>query len=396
MLLWGIIYVVAGLASTILGLILNSNLEAQLNALTMGSGNPGTIWIIFGVAIFVIGILFILAKKFLPSKHITPIEKFIGGKNFMLVMVLIVVILFFYIIKSTFLSPDNIKTIFVACSTSGLIAVGMSCLLISGQIDLSAGAAGMFSGLIVAYLLQAGVPWVLAALITIIGAGVLGLFNAFLANVMNFMAFISTLGVMTILQGLGLVITNAQTIAVSDKAFWGLGSTVIFGFFPLPFVIMVAVYVIYGFMLYGTRFGRRMYMCGGNRNAARLAGINPKKITTFLFINNSMLAAVTGIIYTARMHGAASTNVIGSEMTGITAAVLGGVGFMGGSGGMLGAFIGLLLLNSFTSGLVISGLDPYWMIVSQGVLLIAALLLDYFREKSRIKSLKKAAEAAAA
>jgi ribose/xylose/arabinose/galactoside ABC-type transport system permease subunit len=83
-------------------------------------------------------------------------------------------------------------------------------------------------------------------------------------------------------------------------------------------------------------------------------------------------------------------------MTGITAAVLGGVGFTGGSGGMLGAFIGLLLLNSFTSGLVISGLDPYWMIVSQGVLLIAALMLDFFREKSRIKSLKKAAVTAKA
>ena len=321
-------------------------------------------------------------------------KRFLGGKNFTLIIVTAFVILMFFIIKQTYLSIDNIKTIFIACSTSGIIAVGMSCLLISGQIDLSSGAVGMFGGLIVAFLLQAGVPWVVAVLITFAMAAVVGLFNAFLANVMHFMSFISTLGVSTIFIGLGNVVTNAQTIAVSNKAFWSLGSYVVFGIFPLPFVIMVAVFVGYGFMLSSTRFGRRMYMCGGNFNAARLAGINPKKITTVLFVNNSILASLTGIIYTARMHGASPSNVIGTEMTGITASVLGGVGFMGGSGGMVGAFIGLILLNSFTSGLVIAGLDPYWQIVSQGVLLIAALILDFVREKSRIKALKTAARAA--
>lgn len=317
-------------------------------------------------------------------------KRFLGSKNFTLLIVTAIIVLTFFIIKKTYLSIDNIKTIFIACSTSGIIAVGMSCLLISGQIDLSSGSIGMFGGLIVALLLQTGMPWVLAVVITILGAGMIGLFNAFLANVMHFMSFISTLGVMTIFVGLGNVITNAQTIAVSNKGFWQLGSYVVFGIFPLPFVIMGVVFAAYGFMLSSTRFGRRMYMCGGNRNAARLAGINPAKITTVLFVNNSMLAALTGIIYTARMHGASPSNVIGTEMTGITAAVLGGVGFHGGSGGMVGAFIGLILLNSFTSGLVIAGLDPYWQVVSSGVLLIAALTLDFFREKSRIKSLKAA------
>ncbi len=321
-------------------------------------------------------------------------KRSLGGKNFTLIIVTAVIIAFFYIIKQTYLSIDNIKTIFIACSTSGIIAVGMSCLLISGQIDLSSGAVGMFGGLIVAFLLQTGMPWVVAVLITFASAACIGLFNAFLTNGLHFMSFISTLGVSTIFVGLGNVITNAQTIAVSNKAFWSLGSYVLFGVFPLPFVIMVAVFAGYGFMLSSTRFGRRMYMCGGNYNAARLAGINPKKITTVLFVNNSVLAALTGIIYTARMHGAAPSNIIGTEMTGITASVLGGVGFMGGSGGMVGAFIGLILLNSFTSGLVIAGLDPYWQIVSQGVLLIAALMLDFFREKARIRSLKAAPVAA--
>jgi ribose transport system permease protein len=323
------------------------------------------------------------------------LKKFIGGKQFTLIIVTVVIIILFYIIKHTYLSIDNIKTIFIQCSTSGIIAVGMSCLLISGQIDLSSGAIGMFSGLIVALLLATGMPWIVAVIITLAMAACIGLFNAFLANVLNFMSFISTLGVMTIISGLGNVITNAQTIAVSDKAFWGIGSIVLFGVFPLPFVIMVLVFIGYGFMLSSTKFGRRMYMCGGNRNAARLAGISPKKVTTILFANNGALAGLTGIIFTARMHGASSSSIMGTEMTGITAAVLGGVGFMGGSGGMLGAFIGLILLNSFTSGLVIAGLGAYWQIVASGVLLILALTLDYIREKSRIKALKTAAIAAA-
>ncbi len=123
--------------------------------------------------------------------------------------------------------------------------------MISGQIDLSAGAAGMFSGLLVAFLLQAGVPWVLAMLITIVGACVIGLFNAFLANVLNFLSFISTLGVMTIFSGSGYVLTMHRRFLTVTKLF-GESDDGNFRVLPAAVVIMVFVYAIYGFILYGT------------------------------------------------------------------------------------------------------------------------------------------------
>jgi ribose transport system permease protein len=318
----------------------------------------------------------------------SKLKQLLAGKSAILVICMLVFMALFSIININYLSGDNIRSILYACSTTGTIAIGMSCLMISGQIDLSSGATGMLGGLVIAFLLQTGMPWVLALVITLAFGCCIGLINAFFANILNFMSFISTLAIMYVFQGTGNAVTNAQNIAVSNTSFQALGSTNLFGYIPVPFIIMCVLFLFYGFILSSTRFGRRMYMCGGNYNAARLAGINPKKITTILFMNNSAIACLAGAMMASRMHMASPTAVIGTELTGITAAVLGGVSFMGGGGGMGGAFIGLLLLNTFTNGLQVVGLDSYYQVVAQGVLLIAALMLDFFRERNRMRALK--------
>ncbi|SHI21300.1 ribose transport system permease protein [Sporobacter termitidis DSM 10068] len=324
------------------------------------------------------------------------IRRIVGSKNFTLVVVWALIVILFQIINKNYLSTDNIRNIFNSAFVSGTIAVGMSCLLISGQIDLSAGNTGMMAGVIIAFLLQTKMPWVPALLITLCFGAAVGLLNAFFANVLNFMSFISTLAISTAFAGLSLVLTNAQNIAISNRSFWELGSTNVLSIFPLPFFITIILLLIYGFILSSTRFGRRIYMAGGNRNAARLAGINPKKITTILFVNNSMISCLAGALMAARMHMGSPTAITGSDLDAITAAVLGGVAFMGGGGGMLGVFIGLMLLNSFNNGLVVVGLDSYYQIIAKGVLLIAALTLDFYREKSRLKALKESKKAIAA
>ena len=316
------------------------------------------------------------------------IKKILSGKNFTLIIVWAVIVILFWIINKNYLSLDNIRNIFNSAFVSGTIAVGMACLLISGQIDLSAGNTGMMAGVIIAFLLKGNMPWVPALLITLVFGAATGLINAFLANVLNFMSFISTLAISTAFGGLALVLTNAQNIAISNRSFWALGSTNVLSIFPLPFFITIILLIVYGFILSNTRFGRRMYMAGGNPNAARLAGINPKKITTALFVNNSCISCIAGSLMAARMHMGSPSAITGSDLDAITAAVLGGVSFMGGGGGMAGVFIGLMLLNSFKNGLVVVGLDSYYQVVASGVLLIAALMLDFFREKSRIKNLK--------
>lgn len=324
------------------------------------------------------------------------LKKILAKKEATLIIVWAVIVLLFWIINHNYLSPDNIRNIFNSAFVMGTIAVGMSCLLISGQIDLSSGSVGMMAGVIIAFLLQGGMPWFPALIITILMGCVIGAINAAFANGLNFMPFISTLAIATALNGLGLVLTNAQNIAISNRSFWALGSTNVLGIFPLPFFITIVLLAVYGYIMANTRFGRRMYMAGGNPQAARLAGINPKKITSILFINNSAIACIAGSLMAARMHMGSPSAIAGSELDAITAAVLGGISFMGGGGNMFGVFIGLMLLNSFKNGLVVVGLDSYYQVVASGLLLIAALTLDFFREKSRLKSLKASAEAVAA
>lgn len=324
--------------------------------------------------------------------HKNEYGKIAVNKSLMLVLVMAGLILIFYLINSSFLSADNIRTILTSASLSGTIAVGMSLVLISGHVDLSSGATGMMGGLLVATLLQTTMPWPVALLITVLFGCAIGLVISFFVNVLNFMSFITTLALMTVLSGVGLVITNAENIAINNQGFWMLGSINIFGIIPLPFFVMLLLCLIYGFILRYTKFGRSIYMCGGNAGAARLAGINPKTIHTVLFVNNSAIACLAGSLLAARMHNASPSSVIGTELTAITSSVLGGISFMGGSGTMGGAFIGIMLLNVFTNGLVIAGLSSYTRIVAQGALLIAALVLDYYREEARQRALKASGE----
>lgn len=314
-------------------------------------------------------------------------KRIFAAKSLTLILVAIVIILFFYIMNSNYLGNDNIRGILNAVSLSGTIAVGMACLLIGGQVDLAAGAEGCLAGILAALMINAGMPWPLAMIIAIAYGAAAGLITSFLVNVLNLLAFISTIALSSIYQGIIKVLTNNQTISVSNQSFWKLGSTNFYGI-PLPFIIMIALLVIYGVILSYTRFGRSIYMCGGNKQAARLAGMNPKKITAILFANCGAISALGGVVLTARMHSGTPTSVIGSEFDAITAAVLGGIAFSGGTGSMFGCFLGLIILTCFNNGLTVINVPTYWQTVARGVLLILALVVDVFRERSRLRSLK--------
>ncbi|MDR1590062.1 MAG: ABC transporter permease [Oscillospiraceae bacterium] len=324
-------------------------------------------------------------------ENMSAAKRLLRSKLFSLAAVTAVVVLIFYLIRRSYLGVDNIRGILNSMSLSGTIGVGMACLLIGGGVDLAAGAEGCFGGVMVALLIsKAGAPWPVALVAVILIGAAIGAFNAFLINVLNFMGFIATIGVSSMLQGIINIITKARNISISDRGFWSIGTVAVANLFTLPFMIMAALVVVYGIILSRTRFGRTVYMCGGNRRAARLSGLNPKKISTILYINCGALASLGGAILAARMHSGSPKAVLGSELDAITAAVLGGVSFMGGAGNMGGCFIGLLLLCSFNNGLISVKLASYWTIVAQGVLLIAALIADYFNVRARARELKAA------
>ena len=317
------------------------------------------------------------------------VKRILASKNITLIFVLLVVIVFFRLLNPNYLGKDNIGSILNTMSLAGTLAVGLGCLLISGQVDLSAGAVGCMGGIIAAMLMQFGLGWPLAVIFALLYGVIAGLVTSLLCNVFSFVSFIATIAMQSVYRGAGLVITNSQNIPVSDQTFWAIGSSSYLGV-PVPFLIMLALFLIYGFILTYTRFGRRVYMCGGNPNAARLAGINSKKIHTVLFVNCAAISSLGGIILTARMHAASPNAVFGTEFDAITGAVLGGIAFTGGKGGMFGCFLGILLLSCFNNGMVGIGLKSYWSIVARGALLVIALAIDYFRESSRQKALKAA------
>jgi len=304
----------------------------------------------------------------------------------------VVVAVFFGTTNSGFFGIENVRSLMLTMSTTGIVGVGISMLLISGENDLASGAEAALSGIIAVHLIQLGVPWPIAVVITIAFGMLLGFILSLLVNKVGLFTFIASVSMISVYQGFSKIFTGNQNISVDLKyeSFFVLGSGTIFGVLPVPFVIMVVLMVVYGFILHSTNLGRSIYMCGGNRRAAHLSGINRKKITTLLFMNNSAIAALAGVLVAARMHNASPVACESAATDAITAAVLGGVAFGGGAGNIGNCFIGALLLTIFNSGLTSSGLGSYWQIVVQGLLLLVALTVDFFSSRARAKALEAA------
>jgi ribose transport system permease protein len=275
----------------------------------------------------------------------------------------------------------------------GILAVGITCLFIGGGIDLSGTNLGLFAGVVIALLINAGLHWFPAAIIVIVIGAIIGSINAFMIAKLGMMPFIATIALSNVLLGVNMAITKGQNVPVPHKEFWWGGNSV-FDAIPIPFIILVVLLVAYGLMLTKTQFGRNIYLVGGNQAAARLTGVNPVKTRSILYINNGRMSALAGIVMTSRMQTAAPQSQSDNQMTAITAAILGGVAFTGGVGGMPGCFIGIIILGFFNAGLTSLALDSYWQAIASGLLLIIAMAVDFVNERSRDMALKGKSRAA--
>jgi ribose/xylose/arabinose/galactoside ABC-type transport system permease subunit len=308
------------------------------------------------------------------------VQTFIRTKMFtLLVFLAFLIIVFTMATDGQFIKLINIRNVLQTTSVIGLIAVGAGALMIAGHIDLSAGGVGTMCALMCAVMLRDGAPWPLGVLVAVVSGGLVGLLNGFLINVLNFQPFIATLAVAQATEGLAHVICSSRPIPVKDPVLRFIGSERFFQYIPYSVLIVIVAFVIYALLLNKTRFGRSVYLVGANPEASRLAGLNPKKLVYILFVNSGALAAVAGILLMSRTGTANATGITKNQFSGITAAVLGGISFGGGSGGMAGAFVGLLILGSFNTAMTLIGMDAYLQTTATGALLIAALAVDYFR-----------------
>lgn len=311
----------------------------------------------------------------------------IDGSKLVLLLALFGVIGVFTSINKNFLSVDNAINILVAASLIGLVAIGHTYLIIAGLNDLSAGSLAAFSGVVAALLIsKTGLNFWLVLILTIIVAALVGVFNSWMVSNIKLEAFIATLVTQAIIRGFAFIICDGKAVPITDSTFILLGKLRLFNI-PITVIVLIVAYVVFGFILAKTKFGRSVYAIGGNPDAARLAGLNPKKIIYVCYMMMGALCALGGVILAARMNSGQPTACVNLEFDAITAVILGGVSFSGGVGNLGGTVLGVILIQTFNTGLTMVGVQSFWQYVARGVLLLIALAIDYVRKTNKEKKM---------
>jgi len=316
-------------------------------------------------------------------------KRFLSTKHFSLIVVIILMlIIFYYLTDGLVLTPFNIRQIFNGMVITSFFTIGSGMLMLFGNIDLSVGAVGSLAGCVMAFMHAVlGVNIGISIVCGILTGLLCGLINGFMVNKLRFEAFIATLAMASLVRGIGYNLASANGLMVTNPFLHWLGGKKIFGsLLPITVLIAVIFFVFYGVVLAKTKFGRTIYLCGGNKQAARLCGLKPRRLSYILFANSGFLAGICGVLVTARVGTAYATALDIYQFTGLTAAMLGGIAFGGGAGDMVGCFLGMLILSLFNNGTALIGLDSNIATIFNGLLLVIALAIDAISARRTAKS----------
>lgn len=282
--------------------------------------------------------------------------------------------------KNNFLTGNNVSNIVRQTSINGVIALGMTIVIISAGIDLSVGAVVGFSGVLVALLMQKfGMAPLAAIVITIPVSTLIGLFNGIVIYDGKVPPFIATLGTMTAVRGLIMLITNARMVSGLPKSFTNFAQMSFLGI-PALFLVWLAIILLTAFIVKYTRFGRNVYAIGSNMEAARLSGINVRLATYGVYVYCAFLCSIAGIMMTTRLGNGVPTGGTGFETDAIASAVIGGASLAGAEGTVLGTILGAIIMQTFRNGGNLLGINSHLMEVVIGLLIIGAVLLDKRRK----------------
>ena len=317
------------------------------------------------------------------------IKKFLKTKTFTLLAILILIIAFFWFFSPnhSYLGLKNITNILNSMVLYIMFAVAVSMPIIFGEFDLSPGYIGTAAGATMATLFfETSIPWFVIVMICLLLGIAFGLINAALINEFRIQSFIVTLAVGSLIaRGFSYIVPSGRPLYFEDPVMIWVGTYRIGGLIPVTVIISVLVIVIYGIILAKSKFGRSLYLCGGGRQAARLAGLKPKKISYIIFANSGMLGALGGILFVARTKTGDLIGTNNYSFPAVTACIFGGISFGGGSGSMVGCFLGLLIINGFNNGLTIMRVTSYWQDVASGILLLIALTIDYLSARRALR-----------
>lgn len=280
-----------------------------------------------------------------------------------------------------FLSTSNLLNVLVQLSVVGIAAVGGTFVIITSGIDLSVGSNVALSGMVAAYTMkQFGVNGLVGVLVALAIGALVGAINGTSITALRLTPFIATLAVLAMGRGLTQQVSQGQTIFGFPPSFTFLGNGRIAGV-QAPVVITIVVFVVGWFVLTRTTFGQQVYAVGGNREAARLAGIPVKRIIFSVYVLAGLCAGLAAVVLAGRLNSALSSSATGLELQVIAAVVIGGTSLFGGRGSLVGTFIGALLIGVINNGLTLLNVNPFWTQFIQGVVIFVAVLLDALNQR---------------
>lgn len=295
-------------------------------------------------------------------------------KKYNLFLIFIGFLIIGTLLSEHFLTFQNILNILQQSAFVGIVAIGMTFVILVGGIDLSVGAVLGLSGMLVALLISSGVNPFIAIAITMAAGGFMGFVSGFISTKFKVPAFIATLAMMVSARGFALLTTDGEPIYDLPPAFTALGES--FGNIPIPAIIWIVLTIIAVVILKYTTFGRKLYAVGGNEESARLSGIAVEKYLTTTYILAGIMSAVAGILMASWLTVGQPTAGTGLELDAIAAVVIGGTSLTGGRGGIGGTFIGVLIMSMIVNIFNLLGLSSYYQSIFMGAIIVTALIMN--------------------
>ena len=293
---------------------------------------------------------------------------------------LIILIIFFSITSSTFLSIDNFLSIALQTAVIGIVALGSTFVIITSGIDLSVGAIVAFSGVMMGFAMQAGMPTFISILIGLLSGVALGVAIGLFITKAKLPPFIVTLGFMMMVRGLVLALTNGMPISGLNDGFDKLAAGTILKI-PYPVIFLIVLAVVLGFVLKNTKIGKYVYAIGSNEDASKLSGVNVDRVKLFVYGLSGLMCAISGIILASRLISAQPTEGMGYEMDAIAAVVIGGASLAGGTGTIFGTMLGAFIMTVLKNGLTMLNVSGMWQQVAVGAVVLGAVYIDNLKNK---------------
>ena len=320
------------------------------------------------------------------STEAIPAEKPKRNYNALFGLTLLALLVLLWVIlslsTSSFASANNISNLLRQGSMIAILAVGQTFVIITGGIDLSVGAVVGFATVIAAMLINAGVPVFIAILLTLLVGVAIGLFHGFGIVKMGLPPFIITLATLTSLRGIGLLMTNGNSISINNDAFQEFSRNSFIGV-PNLFWMVILVGIPAYIFLHHSRWGRYLFSVGSNAEASRLSGVNVQRTIYMAYTLSGLCAAFVGVLLASRIGIGNPTQAEGWELQAIASSVIGGTSLFGAVGSVHGPLLGAFILATINNGANLLNVNAFWQRIITGVLIIVIVYFDGLRRRGK-------------